>query len=461
MTIGIAAAVVVLAFGSDFLLSRDVVRFLAQRSDGFPNWARIVIERIERRQLDREAFHAMNIDTAADKRLQLAKSTSIYVATLLPPRGDTGVQTHFCQLQDFLLDHHIPVGLLTPTRAPMILRAIAGAARRSAGLFGKKAANSIFDITNRWLLDYEMFAKLPRNRSWTVYAQCPRSALTALRRRHLVSQQVVLAVHFNISQALEMADRGWIERDGPLFARVQQQEEVALLGVDRILYVSHFMRSCLVARIPKLAAKPSLVLPNSVITPPMLPDGPSGDIIAIGTLEPRKNQEFLLRVLAGARKRGKTYTLTLIGAGEDDARLKTLASELGISSQVTFAGFMHKAAGHIWRHRILAHAAKMENLPITLIEAMASERAVVAAPVGGIPEVLVDGVTGYFWDLEDVDASVSILVRLLEDEPGCRKMGIAGRDRFNKRFSTDINIPELYTFLQPGETLGNKPWIAR
>jgi glycosyltransferase involved in cell wall biosynthesis/O-antigen/teichoic acid export membrane protein len=446
---GLCIDAVLLALGSDFLLSRSLVLMLCQTSNVLPKKIAAWLKAINRRQEGRELFRAMTSESPAEKELRTGGGALLYVATQLTPRGETGVQTHFCQLQDYLHQRQIPVQLITPSRAPVLLRAIAGAVRRILGIFSKGAARSASDTMGRWLLEFQMDSKLPRNGEWTVYAQCPPSALAAMRRRHLESQQVVLVVHFNISQAEEMADRGLIERGGPIYRRVIQEEEQALLGVDRIVYVSKFMQSCLVDRIPGLAAKVSLVLPNFIKTPAMLPDGPVADIIAIGTLEPRKNQEFLLRVLARARQLGKTYTLTIIGKGEDEARLRKLAKELGIADQVNFAGFIHNASGYLWRHRIYAHAARLENLPIILIEAMAAGLPVLAAPVGGIPEVLVDGVTGYAWDLNDVGFSAGVLIRLLDDDALRQRMGTAGRERFEKHFSAEIIGPKFYEFLQP------------
>jgi len=445
---GLCIDAVLLAVGSDFLLSRNLVVLLSQTSDVFPRRVAAWLKEIDSRQASRDLIRAMIIERPLRKKLQAGKKTQLYIATQMTPRGETGVQTHFCQLQDYLRQLQVPVEIITPIGAPGFLRAIAGATRRIVEVFSRSAARSASETMNRWLFRLQIDSKLPRNGEWTVYAQCPRSALAAIRRRHLKSQQVVLVVHFNISQAEEMADRGLIQRDGRAYRRIKQEEEEALLGVDRILYVSKFMQSCLVSRIPKLAAKPSLVLPNFTKTPTMLADGPTADIIAIGTLEPRKNQEFLLRVLARASQLGKIYTLTIIGKGEDEAKLRELAKELGITGQVNFAGFVQNASGYIWRHRTLAHAARLENFPITLIEAMAAGLPVLAAPVGGISEVLVDGVTGYAWNLDDVGFSTELLIRLLEDEALRKRMGTAGRERFEKHFSAEVIAPKLYEFLQ-------------
>jgi glycosyltransferase involved in cell wall biosynthesis len=141
--------------------------------------------------------------------------------------------------------------------------------------------------------------------------------------------------------------------------------------------------------------------------------------------------------------------MTIIGKGEDETQLRELAKDLGIADQVNFAGFILNASGLLWGHRILAHAARMDNLPITLIEAMAAGLPILAAPVGGIPEVLVDGVTGYAWNLDDVEFSTGVLIRLLEDDALRQRMGTAGRERFEKHFSAEVIAPKLYEFLIP------------
>jgi glycosyltransferase involved in cell wall biosynthesis len=112
-----------------------------------------------------------------------------------------------------------------------------------------------------------------------------------------------------------------------------------------------------------------------------------GDLVSIGTLEPRKNQAYLLRVLAAINAQGRAYTLSLVGQGPDRKQLKDLARELGVAHQVRFLGYRGKAAHLLAGYRAYVHAATMENLSVTVIEALASELPVFAAPVGGIPEI--------------------------------------------------------------------------
>jgi glycosyltransferase involved in cell wall biosynthesis len=212
------------------------------------------------------------------------------------------------------------------------------------------------------------------------------------------------------------------------------------------------MRLHLISRIAGLAAKPYTILPNFISSDAPPADGPEGDIITIGTLEPRKNQVFLLYVLAAARKRGRCYSLTIVGRGEDESKLRAEAFRVGVSDQVRFAGYVHRASRLIHRHRVYAHAAKMESFGIVLIEALAAGIPVLAPAVGGIPEVVSDGVDGYLWNINDVDGSAAKLIGILEDESLRLRMGAAGQAKYNGEFRTDHVAPKLYRFLTSAES---------
>ena len=194
-------------------------------------------------------------------------------------------------------------------------------------------------------------------------------------------------------------------------------------------------------RLQNITSTPQLVIPNF----PALPRSDaenyslvSGDIIAIGTLEPRKNQSFILHVLAECKALGKNYTLTIVGDGPDRANLEILSVELGIAEQVKFLGFKKEASQYIRDHRVLVHAAHMENLPIVLTEAMSYKRPILAAPVGGIPEVLTDGKEGYYWDLENAHHSAEILISILENSQKWQLMSEMAGNTFATRFHPNI-----------------------
>ncbi len=456
---GITTISILLLLAADHILSRELVQALAQLSQSLPVNLSKWLNGVNARQAARETQRRDTSENDAGP----AAPASLFIATMMAPMGETGVQTHFNELRRYLEGRQLATELLTPFSAPKPLRVLAGGVYRALAVFSTRTALHTYSLLHQTLLRSLMNSRLPRDGAWTVYAQCPKSALAALACRKGTHHRVVMIVHFNLSQADEMADRGCIKRGGVRYKNVKRREQEALLGVDGVVYCSVFMRSHLISRIDGLVERPYIVLPNFVSPPVPAADGPSADIIAIGTLEPRKNQAFLLRVLAAAKRHGKYYSLTLVGKGEDELELRAEASRLDIVGQVAFAGYVNVASCLISRHKVLAHSAKMENLPIALIEALSAGVPVLAPPVGGIPEIVTDGVDGYLWDINDIDGSAAKLIRVLEDEDVRFRMGVAGRVKYNRQFRTDDLAPKLYRFLisgQDGAVLEPEPAVT-
>jgi glycosyltransferase involved in cell wall biosynthesis len=200
--------------------------------------------------------------------------------------------------------------------------------------------------------------------------------------------------------------------------------------------------------IPRLRDIRSAVIPNFCHGPSSDVDhGKSVDIINVGTLEPRKNQQFLLEVLAHARRQGKIYTLALVGDGPDRSKLERFVRDMRIEKQVRFIGNRPRAVELMSSARLYAHSATIENLPLALIEAMACGLPVLAPVVGGIPELFDPGEAGLFWRLDDVQSAGELLIRLLEDTAKLQAMGLAARARFHARFDAAQVVGRLCDFL--------------
>src|SRR4029077_5123381 len=116
-------------------------------------------------------------------------------------------------------------------------------------------------------------------------------------------------------------------------------------------------------------------------------------------------------------------------------RLRHLAHELDIAGCVTFLGNCSDIPSVLSALDVLVHCPTApEPFGRVLAEAMAAGRPVVAARCGGIPEVVIDGVTGFLVPPVDVGAFTVAVVRLLEDPELCRRLGDAGRRRAEARF---------------------------
>src|SRR5665213_366285 len=376
----------------------------------------------------------------------------IIIASIMRPTGETGVQTHFNAFNAYLIKTGVEVEIVTPFSAP---------AWQVFPVFGlRKLIDSINGPASVWWYrsehEYFLFKELKKKLSGgepcVVYAQCPLSARAALQARVSSSQRVAMAVHFNVSQADEWADKGKISNGGAYYRSIQKMERDILARLDGLVFVSEFMRKELLRRIPAINIVPYEVIPNFISDPGDISKISSEyDLISIGTLEPRKNQSYLLEVIAATRDQGTPIRLTLIGDGPDKAMLEKKSRDLGIDPYVRFAGFVSGAAQLLDQHKAYIHAARIENLPIVLIEALSRGLPVFAPAVGGIPEVFNDDVEGRYLPLDDAPEAARRVIGYLSNPERLLAAGKAGREKFLKRFDSSVAAERLAEFLGASE----------
>lgn len=374
-------------------------------------------------------------------------STEVVMATLLRPDGSSGVQSHMRTFHEYLAAAARPVSVVNPFSSRARLLAPVFGARLGIRRISPPAGVWWYRHWHAHYLQRALAVHLAERPDAVVYAQCPVSAAVALRVR--TRQPVVMAAHLNISQAEEWAGKGEIQRYGDLFRSIQSFEQSVLGELDGIVYVSEFTRAQLEERIPALAKVPGVVVPNPVTVSdsPVRELVPTADLVTVGGLESRKNQGYLLEVLAAAGRRGHRYTLTLVGDGPDRAGLEAKARQLGLTGQVRFAGYRQDPRGLIRAHRLYCHTATMESFGIVLVEAMAEGLPVLAAAVGGVPEVVRSGLEGLHWPLDDVDAAADVLVGLMRDDAGRARMAAAARSRASTVYSAEVVGRQLVAFL--------------
>ncbi|HEX2175494.1 MAG TPA: glycosyltransferase family 4 protein [Nocardioidaceae bacterium] len=368
---------------------------------------------------------------------------------MLPRRGTVGVQTHVAQATDMLERRGSPVRVVhpgsgIPVIGPVLL--LPGRALRRAGL---EAGVRMDRYWHRHLLEAALRREFARRPPGLVYAQDPRSAHAALAARGSRDTPVVMAVHYNESQAQELVDRGLIEPGGRTDRAIRDLEASVVARLDGVVYVSDFMRRRVEADVPAARNVPSAIVPN-FLGPATLeggPESPRRDCISVGNLFERKNHRFLLHVLAAARTAGRKYTLTLVGDGPAKDSLSRLARELGVAEQVWFAGARFDVDHLLREHRVYVHSAFMENCPFAVIEAFRAGLPVLAPDVGGVPEVVGEGGAGRLWDLREPDSAARVLIDVLDDEAGRAEAGRRARARFEQEYAAEVVGDRLAQFL--------------
>lgn len=374
----------------------------------------------------------------------------LLVATTLTGSGPTGVETHF--------NHLIAAATSAGIDARLVSCQVASDWRRKAyrliyhGLRRISPEHALVFLreADAWHLERKLSRELRHlgDRRATIYAQDPRSARAALRARRTGDVRVVMTAHFNGSEAQEMADRGLTSEGRPLWVNAMRVERDVMPRLDHVVFVSEFVRSCVLERLPELDRRKTSVIANSCVELPAAgKEMIENDLIAIGTLEPRKNQRYLLDVLARCHARGHAYSLTLVGPGQDMANLVAHANALGLNAFVRFLGHQPCASQLIPRHKALVHSALIENFPITLVEALAAGRPVFAGAVGGIPEVFDDGVEGHLWPLDQPDIAASLLIDTLEAPVRWEALSAAASVRYRRLFAPGVLIPRWLDIL--------------
>jgi len=163
-------------------------------------------------------------------------------------------------------------------------------------------------------------------------------------------------------------------------------------------------------------------------TPPPA-DGP---VLAVGRLVPEKGFDVLIRAAAKAG-----VPVVLVGDGGQEPVLRRLADDVG--ADVTFAGPVapDELGPHYRAARLVAVPSHREGFGLVAAEALASGRAVVASAVGGLAQVVADGVTGRLVAPDDVQALARGVMELLGDPEAREAMGAAARTRALSHYAAD------------------------
>jgi glycosyltransferase involved in cell wall biosynthesis len=379
----------------------------------------------------------------------------LVVSTMLRAQGVTGVQTHTQQLLRYLASEEpgSAATLVTPFSWGRPLYVPAYALRHAIDPVSRAAGVRWYRRWHEAFLRGALRRQLAALGDCVIYAQDPPAARAALAARRSPGQQVVLAVHFRISQADEWADKGVIDRDGRTFRQIRQLERSVIPRVDRIVFVSQWARDALAGWLPEAAGVPSAVIGNFVAPWTAVPGGqlhgdqPHGDLVTVGNLEPVKNHRFLLHTLALAKDRGHILTLDIFGEGPLRADLQRLAAELGLAGQVRLRGFRRDVRDFLPGYRAYLHASYSESSSLAIMEAMDAGLPVVAAPIGPLGELFDDGVEGRYWPLGDPGRAADVLIGLVEDEPVRLKAARAAHDRFCRDYDATVVGPRLKSFL--------------
>jgi glycosyltransferase involved in cell wall biosynthesis len=155
----------------------------------------------------------------------------------------------------------------------------------------------------------------------------------------------------------------------------------------------------------------------------------------VGRMTGVKDTGSALQIVRATRERGVDAVLCLVGDGPDREQLEQAAHDLGIARSCYFVGYQEEVAGYYRLFDSFLLPSVTEGTPVSAIEALASGTPVVANRVGGVPDVVRDGVDGYLVEAGDVESAAEHLAALSGDRALRERLGEAGRSRVLERYS--------------------------
>ena len=159
----------------------------------------------------------------------------------------------------------------------------------------------------------------------------------------------------------------------------------------------------------------------------------------VGRMDYWKNQRILIEILPDLKKISPQIKLILVGGGEEEGNLKKSAIKKGVKNDVIFLGQRSDVNQILKAFDIFVFPSLTEGLPLVVIEAMATGLPIVASHVGGIPELVVNGETGFLVSPTSKEEIKETIIKLLNNPELRKEMGQIAR----KRFETHFSLPQM------------------
>jgi glycosyltransferase involved in cell wall biosynthesis len=167
----------------------------------------------------------------------------------------------------------------------------------------------------------------------------------------------------------------------------------------------------------------------------------------VARLDPIKNHKMMIKALAKVLKTCPDTFLVIVGDGPERATLESFAIDRQVFSHVVFTGFREDVYRYLKIMDLFLLTSFSEGTAMTLLEAMACGIPCIATKVGGNPEIVADGETGFLIPDDEEQALAERILCLLRSRDLLKQMGAAGRKKFEERFTVQKMVrsyQELY-----------------
>ena len=171
-------------------------------------------------------------------------------------------------------------------------------------------------------------------------------------------------------------------------------------------------------------------------------------LVHVSNFRPVKRPLDCIEIFAGVLRRGVSARLIMVGDGPELSAARHLAKTLEVEDAVSFVGKQAKIADYLAVADVFLLPSEQESFGLAALEAMACEVPVVASRVGGIPEVVTDGIDGYLSEIGNIEKMSDDATLMLNNEELRLEMGSKARQSAISRYSTDLVIPRYIAFYE-------------
>lgn len=177
---------------------------------------------------------------------------------------------------------------------------------------------------------------------------------------------------------------------------------------------------------------------------------PQGEplMVHVSNFRPVKRPVDCIEILARVLQKGINTRLIMVGDGSERTNAEHRARCLGVHDKCSFVGKQPKIVDYLSAADVLLLPSEQESFGLAALEAMACEVPVIASRVGGVPEVVTDGETGFLSEVGDLEKMANDAARLLSDAELRREMGKRARESAVARYRTEIVIPQYIEFYE-------------
>ena len=215
-----------------------------------------------------------------------------------------------------------------------------------------------------------------------------------------------------------------------------KQATIETFDFDDVEVIPNFICGCHYQRRPESPLRAELA--------------PNGEklLVHVSNFRAVKRPIDCVEILAKVKQQGADVKLVMVGDGPERSAVFYRADQLGVTDQVISVGKQANIADYLGVADVFLLPSELESFGLAALEALACEVPVIATRIGGIPEVVTEGETGYLSDVGDTVKMAEDTMKLLKDEELRLAFGEKGREQALQRYGSDKIIPQYIAFYE-------------